>query len=725
MATYSKRQLLTYAFVSQNIFGTNDLLSGLLPFFQPIIEEMEGEVFDVEKFSDRIKACYRWPVNPDVVQELIPRMQKVGWLEEIARTGEAISFMCKKPEQTFEDSESVAEVEKVLGLIGNSFEEFNRKLCTLITLNYSSNHLQELLLNWLVDKQAFDREAIISAALVDNRSVDRSKGSSVDYPETETVSPYKNEEEYLCARFVGYLWEQKKDLFEQIVKISAVALVTEIALDIQRPPEAGRKERNLLVFYDGPFLMDALGVCGDDRKNNARFVMDKLSSMEVQRGVFRHSCDEIRDNLRAVLKRQVTERFGPTGDAITRGELLEDYAHTVLSDVEHFVEELGAKVVDQSLDLYPNQHRYFSAEVVDQLKERIPWENVTARERDARSIAFVMRRRRGHVTSDPFKSKVILVSRNPMLCGIARRFCLRHDFLGDYQVGPAIHQRQVAALLWLTLGSDEKEELSRKQLLAVCANVVGTRPDVIEATRKTLYRVQPASMEQLNALLSRSRSTQVLMDLTLGVSDVISEERIEEVFNLIRESVADDVRKVASEEIKELKRKDYEEKEKLKKDIQGTESALSTAQKQLSEAQNRDMTMVLGWVKAAEQFEKRVILFQRLGITVIGIFVALGGILWIFDIFRIFDIFGTTLSIIIGLLVTLLPIGIVLTQVWDRFPNFLKSYIEKKRVEIVSDRAKEVQRMDLVERLNINWESWEVELKPDGGEKERTELLAI
>lgn len=46
-----ERQLLTYAFVSQNIFDEHDVLFGLLPFFKPIIEEMEGKLFDSAVFA--------------------------------------------------------------------------------------------------------------------------------------------------------------------------------------------------------------------------------------------------------------------------------------------------------------------------------------------------------------------------------------------------------------------------------------------------------------------------------------------------------------------------------------------------------------------------------------------------------------------------------------------------------------------------------------------------
>ena len=78
-----RRQLITYAVASHAVMGSQDLLTGLMPFFEPIVNEMGGEVFDPSKFITRVKELYDWPINEDVVLELIPRMQKEGWLESL------------------------------------------------------------------------------------------------------------------------------------------------------------------------------------------------------------------------------------------------------------------------------------------------------------------------------------------------------------------------------------------------------------------------------------------------------------------------------------------------------------------------------------------------------------------------------------------------------------------------------------------------------------------
>ena len=50
--TLDRRDLITYAFVNQNILGIDDRLAGLLPFFEPILREMQGAIFDPNKFTD-------------------------------------------------------------------------------------------------------------------------------------------------------------------------------------------------------------------------------------------------------------------------------------------------------------------------------------------------------------------------------------------------------------------------------------------------------------------------------------------------------------------------------------------------------------------------------------------------------------------------------------------------------------------------------------------------
>jgi hypothetical protein len=84
------RGLLTYSFVSQGIYGIEDRLSGILPFFLPIIKEMQGRAFDPQDFVARCNQRYPWSINPDICLELIPRFCKAGWLKEYSRQRGAV-----------------------------------------------------------------------------------------------------------------------------------------------------------------------------------------------------------------------------------------------------------------------------------------------------------------------------------------------------------------------------------------------------------------------------------------------------------------------------------------------------------------------------------------------------------------------------------------------------------------------------------------------------------
>jgi hypothetical protein len=83
-ATAGPRGLLTYAFVSQGIYGVDDRLSGILPFFLPVLREMQGRVFDPDEFVARSNKMYPWSINTDICHELIPRFGRAGWLKEYA-----------------------------------------------------------------------------------------------------------------------------------------------------------------------------------------------------------------------------------------------------------------------------------------------------------------------------------------------------------------------------------------------------------------------------------------------------------------------------------------------------------------------------------------------------------------------------------------------------------------------------------------------------------------
>lgn len=502
MRLLTKRDLITYAFVGQGVHGVDDYFEGLLPFFQPIIEEMGGKIFDPHVFAREVRQKYGWPVNTDVVQELIPRLERVKWIERVSHSKDSAAYICKEYAKPIINEAEEKELDNILREIGEKLRTFSSTISPLFSFGYSAEQFEEMLLNWIVQVAGYDKETIVRAAKDNNSDSDVFQ----HIPDTLFSS---QEEGYLCARFVADLQVKSPDLFERLVQISAVALLTEVVLDFQRPPQVGRKEKNLTVLLDAPVLMDLLGLSGRARNQNAEYIVEGLRRLESKIGAFKHSCDEVRDNLSGLFRKSPQDRFGPTADAIRNGETVQAYASSVMQDPEHYVKEkLRIDLIAQDLNLFPNQHGYFSRGLYEELRDRINWhEESVPKERDAKSVAFIMRRRGGKQSVDPLKSGFLLITRSNILAEFSKRYCIEQGLIKNYETGPVIHQRRLAALIWLTFGTNEKEVLSRRQLLAACESVVRSRPQIIEKAQNTLKSIRPQDLDQLNALLTKPRST--------------------------------------------------------------------------------------------------------------------------------------------------------------------------------------------------------------------------
>lgn len=95
MPRLTRRQLYTYALVSQGVHGSQDILSGLLPFLQPLIADRSGQLFHPKQFAEAVAQTYGWPVSTDVIEELIPRLEGQGWLAVASGEGGKAAYLCK------------------------------------------------------------------------------------------------------------------------------------------------------------------------------------------------------------------------------------------------------------------------------------------------------------------------------------------------------------------------------------------------------------------------------------------------------------------------------------------------------------------------------------------------------------------------------------------------------------------------------------------------------
>ena len=133
---------------------------------------------------------------------------------------------------------------------------------------------------------------------------------------------------------------------------------------------------------------------------------------------------------------------------------------------------------------------------------------------------------------------------------------------------------------------------------------------MVAKTREELRRVDLDKARQFEALVTRPRPTQLLMDLTLGARRVVTSENLDTIFQRLRESSAEDVRQKADEEIKQLKRHQREQRRKWEdkldqeksardrsaQDLDDERNRREKAQADLAEMRDREMEMIEGWL---------------------------------------------------------------------------------------------------------------------------------
>ena len=170
-------------------------------------------------------------------------------------------------------------------------------------------------------------------------------------------------------------------LFDKLVRISAVALIAEVILDTQSPAIRDLTFSRGRVFYDSPLLLDLFGCNGTNNYENAKFINDNLLRFEAIPSAFHIAFRGGKENLLVMLKSPIPERYGPTAEAIKKGEVLEEYVKDVLRDFNRYMAQQRVQAVPADLNLYPNEHRFFSNELRDDLLAQIRWYRLTARER--------------------------------------------------------------------------------------------------------------------------------------------------------------------------------------------------------------------------------------------------------------------------------------------------------------------------------------------------------
>lgn len=613
------RAIRVFAVLESYGDGENsDVLDSLLPFFEPVVAEFGGQSFDPEKCASRIRSEYHWNLTADVIEELIPRFRAKGWLEPSTWQGDKQLF--KVANFSSERPTNQARATETLAKLVAEFRQFVEALSPLTGVSLSDDALADGLVEWLVTEDAYVEDALRDHATTSLQDPDDNI-SKRDNLERAALS---SEMRYLCARFVKYLFGESSPLVADLCKIASIGLLTEVVRDFNTPTSRISRT-DVTVYLDAPVALDLLGVSGKAAADNVRALVTQLQSIGAVVRIFRTSVDELTYALKAVLQLPAPARFGPTADALRRNETSELFVKQVIRAPAPILREYSVQIDERKLEQYPNLHQHFSEERYEELFNRIDWHStIPPREHDATIATQIMRMRAGITSGDLFATRFVLVTRNARLAYNCRRICLDQDQMRAHVLGPAIHQRQLATAIWLRTGlQGQNEEIPRRYLLSACERVLELKPTVVTQVRLLANSLTEEKAQQLELLLTLDRSTQVLMDKTLGVSTVITPSNIELLVDDMKRGLVSDMQRATAENIKAAEAVASSKVLAEASARRGAEERATQADRLLSEAHEEDVRIVgqlLGEVnKDLKLIRKAVIGFASVVILLVAI----------------------------------------------------------------------------------------------------------
>jgi hypothetical protein len=497
--------------------GNGNVMESLLPFFVPILRKHVGEKLNPNVIAAEVRDTYKWNFNADLVEAFAPLLERQGHLVADIPGRNDTTYTVVAEDDGSDDGSSVS---KELRDIAIQFKEFAESLSPLTAIPRDIEEFEDILVEWLLYVEAFSEKSIEFTV---GYKPDEN-GKLVKRLEIPRTTSLRDEEQFLCARFVQHMIKEDQRGAEILARIASIGLITEVVQDFISPSTSVDKT-NLAVYIDAPVAMELIGVSGAAAKDNVEPIINELIRMGASVRIFGQSIEEIKQNLGAVLRNP--RPTGPTAQAMLRREVLKEYVISASQNPENILEKLGVRPTYRTLEQTPSEHKFFTETDRQNLYGRLSYaENFYARDHDADITTLTVRQRSGRTSSDLFQSHAVILTRNGLLAQIVRKQFQEMQNGATNLVPPIVHRRAFATAMWLRTGMGAADlNIPKRMLLANCERVLAIRPGVVEAVKRLTDAMSDESKaQQLDLLISQDRSAQALMDKTLGLANVVTEE---------------------------------------------------------------------------------------------------------------------------------------------------------------------------------------------------------
>jgi hypothetical protein len=541
------RTVVAFAYLADQYARTGDLAAGIVPLFAPIAAEQEGRPFEPTEFAQEVQETYGIRMHPYAAEGLAPLLARAGLLVEESHLPTALSYRyarCALPEVPYTEGD----VKRVC----MEFHAFAAAHLSAIGIATSESQSSEALIDRLVQPE------FLGIILRPDRVELPSRTLSLTRAQDDADPGPANSEghfDYLVARFLADRVTKDTKEAEFLVGICTGALVSEVILDLQHPPQGGEHLPGLRVVIDTSLICDALDVGLEQAKSFATLLIEQIRQAGAVPVIFDFTLEEIRGVLLTPLHNYEQRRtvFGPLGRRLRRDATFPAYLRSAIAGLRENIEALGVEILSYDAADRLRARAFFTETLEQELSLRIGhYETDAARDHDALAIADILRRRGPDRSTNLRHAQFVFITRNGRLASLSRKFLNDKALAARDYFPPCITDRFLAGLLWIAMGGGDNR-LSRLQLIAHCSAALVPRRDIATRMHRFLADLNPARVEAFDALMTNERIENFLMDRTMGDARVITERNFEAIYAELEEQAAEKVTAKKDAEIERLR----------------------------------------------------------------------------------------------------------------------------------------------------------------------------
>ena len=560
---------VSYIQVASDRYKPKDPFEAFFPFIIAAAEPVSGNQYAPISIAEKLRATFGWPVSGDFV----------GLFEEsLIRRGFLVRGVQSEEKYWTEEAEvkDGDEIKQDIDDLQSAFSKFCDKISGLLLSQMSPERRLDNLARTLVTNRLFTQDALeLYADTLSAEGVLAFEGVE----EGKSVENF----DYLCARFIKHTKRHDKKSYESLIRLASIGLISQLAIFFHKRRDSIEQSGKPTIFLDGPFLMDALGFCGEERRDDASIMVNLAKKKGCKIAVFEHSISEARDNVYAVINNDPIQRHGPTASAVRRGEIRTQTLQLFVRNRYEFVRNSGLidEVVKSGARAIEVNSEYFTDEDETNFWGRlINWKNDIARERDANSVKCIMRIRKGSAHRNPWKNSAFLLTSNKLLQRLAHDFCVKANLIGELDVGPVITRQEFAALLWLAGDAENKAELSSARLMAAAQGVLARDKTLVERLVEYHNSVTGERRELVESIVKSELSYELLQEATFRNPSKSVDEVIDDVVG----QLVDQGRREGKAEIRQQRARKLE---LIQKELVGLSGDYETINDRYEEAERR------------------------------------------------------------------------------------------------------------------------------------------